>query len=1248
MDIFIENVPSNANHIELQIFLKDRLDKLGVLAFEIKKFRGRQNGRHFAILTVSDTNNGNAFLQLYGSRGRTTPLYPLMFQGESLRFSKSNRPGQPEPLKVRTLQEKEESMRAKMRAPGDIKQPLRSNQPTLAFNSLRTGVWDHDQCGLAFDSKFRDLRSGFVTFGSTAIVLYLQQNAQSFFDWHGRIDIPHSIIDFAIPSHTDLGRTVVTLALKSPPKFYNISSTDDLHLYAGTEPPITADILSGFSRLNLGTTNRTNRLERLCSLSSLHDKSSALCMVYSLDFPDIRTAQHAYQHVKDFSVSDTYCWKRMTVIEGMLWIEHEFAIVERELARYGPQIPTEFNFAVRFQLTALLLEGYIKPVKLIGLIPHVLNLARIHGAELTASALRQLARSIPMPSPSRDASQFTIEAFVALLNESIQDSKERELTGYDLSRKQRKHNHLALTYKATITPTGMLLRGPDWDVSNRVLRKYGKHTECFMRVFFADEDGLSVFFDPRASQDRVYERFRGVLRNGITVAGRRFDFLGFSHASLRSHQAWFMTPFIKDGISICARDIIEDLGDFSHIRCSARCAARIGQAFSDTIFSVRVPDSAYVTESKVDVKRNGRYFSDGCGTISLELMRKVWNALPPERREQRPTVLQIRYRGAKGVLSLDTSLVGEQLHVRQSMTKYIAKEGWKDLELCGAAYKPLTVFLNHQFIKILEDLGVPERNFKAIQNEAVDTLKLITEHPINAASFLEYSHSSVYARTPRLFELMHQIGLSFHADRFLTDIVEVAAMSNLRSLKYRARIPISQGYLLYGIMDETGILKEGEVYVATKSHDAIGHKSRKILIGDRVIITRAPALHPGDVQIVKAVDVPEYSPLRALHNCVVFSQQGARDLPSQLSGGDLDGDLFHIIYDSRLIPDFTVPPADYKSEPPKDLGRPVQVNDMVDFFVEYMNMDRLGQISNKHKIRADIKPNGTRDPDCILLAQLASDAVDFSKSGNPADINKVPRGSDWIRPDFMAPGSNLVINELGSAELEELEQDDVDAPDRISVLDADKARMRYYRSDKVLGVLYRDIDEQKFFARMKHDFENFRHSWGGQSLMSKLRTYIERETRGVLWAHHRAFAEDLREYYEDNMLEIMDTLRPTRGKPLTELEVFSGNILGKKERAPSRHIREANLEVQERFNRDVSAIIQRLLRGDGDWEGGGGGNDHNDEDTETLPRAIACFMVALETDGWGNYRSLKSWKYVAAAVCLEQLWKYQGGKLRPV
>jgi hypothetical protein len=283
---------------------------------------------------------------------------------------------------------------------------------------------------------------------------------------------------------------------------------------------------------------------------------------------------------------------------------------------------------------------------------------------------------------------------------------------------------------------GMILRGPEWSVSNRILRRYSQHSDYFMRVSFADEDGLSIFHDPKAVQNQVYTRFRDILCDGISIAGRHFEFLGFSHASLRYHETWFMAPFVQGNATICAKDVIKDLGDFTNIHCSAKCAARIGQAFSDTIFAVPIPYTALILEHKADIRRNGRIFSDGCGSMSLELFQKVWRALPPERRQKRPTVLQIRYRGAKGVLSLDTSLVGQQLHIRESMIKYTATPGWKDLELCGAAYRPLRMFLNHQFIKILEDLGVPLRNFLEVQSEACGALEKVIKHPLDAANFL--------------------------------------------------------------------------------------------------------------------------------------------------------------------------------------------------------------------------------------------------------------------------------------------------------------------------------------------------------------------------------------------------------------------------------------------------------------------------------------------------------------------------------
>jgi hypothetical protein len=709
------------------------------LAFDVYK----KYGAGYAILTVPDPRNGRTFLQYYGDRGSL----PLVMQSSRLRCKKSNKAGQPSPMKIVALLREEDELRKK--GSKLLTQGPHSNKPTFRFVSMTNGLWGCNKSAvLQYDGKFKDDRSGYVTFGRSALVIYLQRSDKEGFNWHCRIDIPHAIIEHVVPSIETGRQAGLTFTLKSPPKIYQIETTEDLHLYTGGDAD---DLSTQFRSMSLHS-EKSSPLHRLCALQPHHTRNAGLCMVYKLQFSSIQVAHHAWNFVRDYTVPELYCWKSLQPCESTGSVEDDYEMLQQFLIECASLNSNNFNFAVRFQLLALVLEGTIAPSYMRDLVPAVYDIATQHGSELTALGARKLRQQIPFPAPHLKNEHFHADSIVKMIRDNIKESNDLELVGAN-SGKGRKQSHLALTYKAIVTPTGIILSGPDWGVSNRVLRKYRHHTEYFMRVFFADEDGLSVFHDPRASQTAVYGRFSTVLKNGITVAERKYEFLGFSHSSLRYHQAWFMAPFCLDGELLCARDVIRDLGDFTRIHCSAKCAARIGQAFSDTIFAVPVPKTAYVTEEKEDVVRNGHTFSDGCGTISLDLLQKIWRALPSDRRSIRPTVLQIRYRGAKGVVSLDTSLPGEQLLVRKSMTKYIAKEGWRDLELCGAAYKPLTMLLNHQFIKILEDLGVPANNFLSVQDDALRTLEMVIKHPINAASFLGKYFEVQDVISPRSFRI---------------------------------------------------------------------------------------------------------------------------------------------------------------------------------------------------------------------------------------------------------------------------------------------------------------------------------------------------------------------------------------------------------------------------------------------------------------------------------------------------------------
>jgi len=70
----------------------------------------------------------------------------------------------------------------------------------------------------------------------------------------------------------------------------------------------------------------------------------------------------------------------------------------------------------------------------------------------------------------------------------------------------------------------------------------------------------------------------------------------------------------------------------------------------------------------------------------------------------------------------------------------------------------------------------------------------------------------------------------------------------------------------------------------------------------------------------QAVDHPKLAHLR---NVLVFSQQGHRPVPKEISGSDLDGDLYFVSWRDDLIPPSrrSYPPMDFPPAEAKNLGR---------------------------------------------------------------------------------------------------------------------------------------------------------------------------------------------------------------------------------------------------------------------------------------------------------------------------------------
>ncbi|RHN78072.1 putative RNA-directed RNA polymerase [Medicago truncatula] len=551
-------------------------------------------------------------------------------------------------------------------------------------------------------------------------------------------------------------------------------------------------------------------------------------------------------------------------------------------------------------------------------------------------------------------------------------------------------NGLVYVRRVQITPCKVYFCGPEINVSNRVLRRFRKHINNFLRVSFVDEELDKLYsadLSSRISESgrtEIYYRILSIIKNGIVIGNKKFEFLAFSSSQLRENSLWMFAP-TTTGLRLTADSIRFWMGDFSQIKNVAKYAARLGLSFGSSTEALDISRDEYEIIPDVKVKHGAieYVFSDGIGKISLELARTVAKACD---YDSMPSAFQIRYRGFKGVVAVDpTSSV--KLSLRMSMRKYDSVNADLDVLACSK-FQPC--YLNRQLITLLSTLDVKDSVFEKKQRKVVNQLNTILTDSMKAHEVLDLMFSGEVAN---ILKDMLICGYKPNIEPFLSMMLQTFRASKLLELRQRTRIFIPKGRAMMGVLDETRTLEYGEVFVqySHKRHSCLSH-----VVKGEVVVAKNPCLHPGDVRVLKAVDVPA---LRHMVDCVVFPQKGHRPHPNECSGSDLDGDIYFVCWDPELIPPRTIEPMEYNSAQSTLLNHDVEIEEVEEYFTNYMLNDSLGIISNAHTVFADKEPAKAMSEPCIELAKLFSIAVDFPKTGIPAVIPPHLFAKEY--PDFM-------------------------------------------------------------------------------------------------------------------------------------------------------------------------------------------------------------------------------------------------------
>src|SRR5690242_14768914 len=102
-----------------------------------------------------------------------------------------------------------------------------------------------------------------------------------------------------------------------------------------------------------------------------------------------------------------------------------------------------------------------------------------------------------------------------------------------------------------------------------------------------------------------------------------------------------------------------------------------------------------------------------------------------------------------------------------------------------------------------------------------------------------------------------------------------------------------------------------------------------------------------------------------------------------------------------------------------------------------------------------------------------------------------PKFDTSFKPDFMAPTPKLNVSE--NMNVSEMLEDNEDPAllDPFQALDESDRKVKFYRSERILGRLFREIDERKFFTRIQN-------SWNSKEPRSDTSAILARALQYVL------------------------------------------------------------------------------------------------------------------------------------------------------
>ena len=512
MEVIVRNLHDQATEKEVDNFFKTVLEKINIKTYYCQKLKGRG----CATLTIHDSVKALHFLSLHGQvvpgrDGFATVKTKLYHMGRQIFCLKSNK--DPDQFLLLSLK-KEESDRylasqskkpkivpARIEASGDSS----PNQRAWDINDIKCGQWTYTGPDLAFMTHYQRREKGRVIFGQRTlrVNLWLRTTTSP----SHQVDIPYN----SIQSFTTGPKTnpTITLSLIEAPRFYAKIESQ------GTDI-VSSNLQSLFQSMAIDSSPQRYKRMRISAIDASHESVVGGCLCYRFLLSNAKDLA-AVRALKRFPmIPDSISWDTLDLREVPFAARMD-NLKAKLTAKKFDKVP----FELKFQLLKLAQNGYLTPSTVEELLPVVSSHLETTNATVVLQSVRNLFGQIPFAGPETESSELSIDVLTELLVQSQSSVMRAECYSTGLADRYDQYTSI---HKATVTPAGIYLYGPEPEVKNRVLRKYSNFSNHFLSVSFLDENGERLWLDRQTSGEEIYhKRYKKVLHSGISVAGRQYE-----------------------------------------------------------------------------------------------------------------------------------------------------------------------------------------------------------------------------------------------------------------------------------------------------------------------------------------------------------------------------------------------------------------------------------------------------------------------------------------------------------------------------------------------------------------------------------------------------------------------------------------------------------------------------------------------------------------------------------------------------